>query len=75
MEVIGENIDRLITVEMKPGGQTPTRDKTRRLYEAALSTHGVRSLTLLAARKIIDHIKENGNVFILTGCASALLLH
>lgn len=70
MEVIGENVDRLITVEMKPGGQTPTRDKIRRLYEAALSTHRVRSLTLLAAQKAIDHLKENDNVFILTGCAS-----
>ena len=70
MEVIGENVDRLITVEMKPGGQTPTRGKTKRLYEAALSIYSARSLTLLAAQKIIDQLKENDNVFILTGCAS-----
>jgi hypothetical protein len=70
MEVIGENVDRLITVEMKPGG-APTRDKIGRLYAAALAKQeGCRSLTLLAAQKIMATVGAGDNVFILTGCSS-----
>jgi hypothetical protein len=38
VEVIGENVDRLITVEMKSGGQTPTRDKIRRLRSRSINS-------------------------------------
>lgn len=69
MEVIGEYIDRLITVEMRPGDR-PVRGTIRQLYDFTREKLGVRSLTLLAAQKIIESVKENDNVFIVTGWAT-----
>jgi len=69
MEVVGEYVDRLITVEMRPRN-FPSRDLIRALYDFACKKLKVRSLTLLAAQKIIKSIKKNDNVFIVTGVAN-----
>lgn len=69
MEVIGEYVDRLVTVEMRQGN-SPARGTIRQLYDFAREESGVGSLTLLAAQKILERVKENDNVFIVTGWAS-----
>jgi len=73
MQIIGENVDRLITVEMRTKN-IPARGMIRQLYEAARRKLNVNSLTLFAAQKIIEHVKRNDTVFILTGCANPPLL-
>ncbi len=69
MEIIGEYVDRLITVEMRPRS-LPFRGTIHLLHSYACEKLGVRSLTLLAAQKIIENVKEEDNVFIITGVAS-----
>lgn len=69
MEVIGEYIDRLVTVEMRKGN-SPARGTMRQLYESACQKLGVRSLTLLAAQKTLENVKKDDNVFIVTGWAT-----
>lgn len=69
MEIIGEYVDRLITVEMRPTG-FPIRGKVRQLYDYAREKLGVRSVTLLAAQKIIENVREKDNIFIVTGVAN-----
>jgi hypothetical protein len=66
MEIIGEYVDRLITVEMRPRN-APIRGMVRQLYDQAREKLGVRSLTLLAAQKILEKVNQGDNVFISTG--------
>lgn len=73
MEVIGEYIDRLVTVEMRPGNK-PVRGTIRQLYDFTRQKLGVESLTLLAAQKIIENVKKSDNVFIVTGWATIPVL-
>ena len=68
-EIIGEYVDRLVTVEMRPRS-LPFRGTIALLYEVARKKLGVKSLTLLAAQKILESVKENDNVFIMTGFSS-----
>lgn len=66
MQVIGEYVDRLVTVEMRPRN-VPVRGIIRQLYESARGKSGERPLTLLAAEKIMERVRKNDNVFISTG--------
>lgn len=66
-EVIGENIDRIATIEMR--SKTPPRGIIHRLYESARKKTG-QPLTLAAARAIISALKENDYVFFVTGAGS-----
>ena len=68
-EIIGEYVDRLITVEMRPGN-LPIRGMIRQFYDCARKNLGVTSLTLLAAQKIIENVGQNDNVFIMNGFSS-----
>ena len=69
MEIIGHYIDRLITVEVKPRSGF-VRGIISQLYDSALNLHGGCPLTLLAARKLIEHVSEGDNVLIITGVGS-----
>ncbi len=69
MEIVGRFVDRLITVEMRPGS-LPLRGYIDQLHEFACRALGVSSLTLLAAQRIIENVQAEDNVFILTGLAS-----
>ena len=64
-DVIGEQLDRLITVELKNRGMP--HDIARRLYEAARAEAGGRPLTIQAAEALIQHVGKGDVVFILTG--------
>ena len=64
-EIIGENIDRLCTVEMRPQGMP--RGKIHRLYEAARRKQNGRPLTLLAAEKLRAALKPGDYVILATG--------
>ncbi len=63
-EVIGENIDRIATVEIR--SKTPPRGVIHRLYNAA-RRRSPNPLTLSAAREIVGRIKSGDHVFIATG--------
>jgi len=54
-EIIGEYVDRLCTVEMRPQGMP--RGKIHRLYEAARRRQQDRPLTLLAAERLRATVK------------------
>lgn len=69
MEIIGEYVDRLLTVEMRPY-KFDVRGKIHLLYEYARRKAGVRSLSLLAASKIIEHVKRDDTVLVVTGTGS-----
>lgn len=66
-EVIGNNIDRLVTVEMRPQGIV--RGNVVQLYEAA-RTMATGPLTMLAAEKLISAIKPGDPVLLVTGAGS-----
>lgn len=63
-EIIGENVDRLCTVEMRPQGMP--RGKIHKLYEAARRKQG-RPLTLLAAERLRATVKPGAYVILATG--------
>ena len=69
MEIIGEYVDRLITVEMRQKS-IPLRGLTSKLHDCACRKLGVKSLSLLAAQKILDQVKAEDNVFIMNGFSS-----
>lgn len=69
MEIIGHNIDRLITVEIKPRSGI-VRGITSRLYESALKLYQGRPLTLLAAEKLVEHVRDGDNILMVTGVGS-----
>ena len=69
MEIVGEYVDRLITVEMRQKS-IPLRGLTSKLHGYACKKLGVRSLTLVASQKILDRVKGNDTVFIMNGFSS-----
>jgi hypothetical protein len=68
-QIIGEYVDRMITVEMR-SKSIPLRGLTAPLHSAACAALGVTSLTLLAAQKILEAVHENDTVFITNGFSS-----
>jgi D-glutamate cyclase len=66
MEILGEYIDRLITVEMRPRN-FPQRGIIRQLYEEAVKKKMGRALTLCAAEKLMELVRKDDNVLITTG--------
>ncbi len=69
MEIIGEYVDRILTVEMRPH-QFDVRGKIHLLYEYARKQAGVPSLSLLAAQKVLDRVKRDDTVLVVTGTGS-----
>jgi hypothetical protein len=65
-EVIGEYIDRLCTVEMRPAAGNLPRGMIHRLYAAA-RPEGAKPLTLAMAEAVIANVHAGDTVFILTG--------
>jgi hypothetical protein len=71
-EVIGENVDRLVTVEMRPGKGMP-RGFIHNLYGAARAKLG-KPLTYLAAKAIVGRVSPGDVVVITTGAADDVVL-
>lgn len=69
MEIVGEIVDRLITIEIRYGNRRD-RGNVVALYESARKKLGVRSLTLLAAKRMMEEIRTGDNVFVLTGISA-----
>jgi len=70
MEVTGKMVDRVVTVEMRWGGRGD-RGAIVQLYDyASQKIYGGKSISLLAAQKLIDTVKPGDNVFLVTGFAS-----
>jgi hypothetical protein len=65
-EATGWNVDRLVTVEIKTAGR-PGRCLIFPLYEAAVKTLGDRPISLVAAEKLIENVKEGDTVVLMTG--------
>lgn len=72
-EIIGEYVDRLSTIEMRPGQANIPRGVMHRLYEAAREQAG-RPLTLRAAEALIEEVGVGDSVFILTGAGGPPIL-
>lgn len=72
-EVITEYIDRLCTIEIKPGGGPIPRGVTRQLYDAARKKQG-KPLSYLAANLLISSLKKGGWAFIVTGAGGPPIL-
>jgi hypothetical protein len=73
-EIIGEYIDRLCTIEMRPGKGNLPRGVIHRLYDAAREQAGGTPLTLNMAQAFVDGIKPGDPVFILTGAGGPPVL-
>src|ERR1700692_769279 len=62
--IIGDNIDRLVTVEMRNAGMV--RGVINQLYSAARDKQG-EPLTMLAAQRLRQALQPGGSVIITTG--------
>lgn len=67
-EIIGEYVDRLVTVELRNRGMP--HGITRPMYDAARAEGGGRPLTLRAAEGLVQSVHRGDNVFILTGAGT-----
>jgi hypothetical protein len=72
-EVIGEYVDRLCTLEMRPAEGNLPRGMIHRLYAAARPA-GAKPLTLAMAEGIVANVHEGDTVFILTGAGGPPVL-
>ncbi|MDA4133437.1 MAG: DUF4392 domain-containing protein, partial [Thaumarchaeota archaeon] len=72
-EVITEYIDRLCSIEIKPGAGPIPRGVQRQLYDAARKKQG-KPLSYLAATTILDSLKHGGWAFIVTGAGGPPIL-
>ena len=68
-EIIGEYVDRLCTVEMRPCRSKSPRGVMHKLYQAARDHHG-RPLTLSAAEALIQRVDTGDAVFMVTGAGA-----
>ena len=73
-EVVAEYVDRLCTVEMRPGKGNLPRGVIHRLYDAAREQAGGKPWTLDMAEAFVDRIKPGDAVFILTGAGGPPVL-
>lgn len=64
-QVIGDNVDRLVTVEMRNPGIV--RGIINQLYAAARERQGDQPLTMLAAQRLRQAVQPGGSVIITTG--------
>jgi len=64
-DIVGEYIDKIVNVEMLDDNQ-PSRNKTHLYYEAARAKQGA-PLTYLAAKGLIENVKEDSYVILLSG--------
>ncbi|MGZ4413902.1 MAG: glutamate cyclase domain-containing protein [Gaiellaceae bacterium] len=71
--VIGEYVDRLCTIEMRPSGGNLPRGLMHRLYAAARPA-GEPPLTLAMAQALVDGTQPGDTVFILTGAGGPPVL-
>lgn len=71
--VIGEYVDRLCTIEMRPSGGNLPRGLMHRLYAAA-RPEGEEPLTLAMARALVERVAPGDAVFILTGAGGPPVL-
>lgn len=71
--VIGEYVDRLCTIEMRPSGGNLPRGMMHRLYAAARPADD-KPLTLAMAEALVERVKPGDAVFILTGAGGPPVL-
>lgn len=67
-EVLGEYVDRLVTVELRNRGMP--HGITRPMYDAACAEGGGRPLTLRAAEGLVKNVRRGDTVFIITGAGT-----
>ncbi len=72
-EIIGEYLDRLCTIEMRPGKSNLPRGVIHRLYAAARARVD-RPLTLDMAQALYDTVGADDTVFIVTGAGGPPIL-
>jgi hypothetical protein len=72
-KIVGEYIDRICTVEMRPGGGNLPRGVIHRLYDAARQRFG-EPLVYRMASRLQDTVAAGDNVLILTGAGGPPVL-
>lgn len=65
-EIVGDNVDRICTVEMRPGKGNLPRGTIRAMYDVARKREG-RPLTFAMADSLLKSVPEHGTVIIVTG--------
>jgi len=68
-DFVGENIDRLITIEIK--NLAMPHDIVVRMYDAARAEGGGRPLTMRAAEGLVANVRKGDIVFVVTGAGYA----
>lgn len=68
----GDNVDRLVTVEMRNSAMP--YGKITPLYDAARAEAGHQSLSLAAATGLMDSVRSGGRVLVVTGAGTLPLL-
>jgi hypothetical protein len=68
-DIIGENVDRLVTVEMRNRGMN--HGIIHRIYDEARREGGGRPITARAAEALAERVKPGDTVFIVTGAGYA----
>ncbi len=64
-DIIGEYVDRLVTVEMRNRGMN--HGIVRQIYDEARKEGGGRPITTRAAEALVERVKPGDVVFIVTG--------
>src|SRR4051812_31225491 len=67
-EIVGDSIDRTISIEMRFGAGLP-RGVIHPLYDAARRHHG-KPLCFLAAERLKERVAKGRNVFVVTGAGT-----
>jgi hypothetical protein len=67
-EIVGEYIDRAVTIEMRFAAGLP-RGVTHKLYDAARAHHKV-PLTFLAAKSLLERVHTGDHVLVITGAGA-----
>ncbi|MFC1929874.1 glutamate cyclase domain-containing protein [Chloroflexota bacterium] len=74
MEIIGDNIDRLTTVEIKKA-KNLMRGRLHLFYEAARKKLGGKPISFVAASRLMESVRKNDNVIVTTGTSCPTMPH
>ncbi|MBI2869182.1 MAG: DUF4392 domain-containing protein [Chloroflexi bacterium] len=73
-EIIGDNIDRLVTVELKKA-KNRMRGRLHFFYEAAREKVGGKPISFVAASRLMEQVHRGDNVIVTTGTSCPTMPH
>lgn len=66
-DTLGDAIDQIVTIPMRTGTEVVQQERLTHLYREARERQGGTALTLQAAERIVEQVREGDWVFLLTG--------